>query len=119
MQGHGYLCKLGDKPIIIPSEPQKALHLSDSGGGGPLFDNAYCLFIGNYTLGGDDVPQVCDLSAEQLTFWGFEFKSCLCQLLEHGLQPNKMVGWILQEDDYVFEVYDAPIEVDVPEAGFH
>ena len=57
-------------------------------GGGPLFDNAYFL----YTLGRDDVPQVCDLPTEDLTFWGFEFRSGQFQLLEHGLQPHKMAG---------------------------
>ena len=71
MQRPDYLCKPRDEPVIVPSEPQKALDLSDDGWGGPLFDNTYFLFIGHYTLGRDDMPQVCDLSVEELTFWGF------------------------------------------------
>ena len=65
------------------------------------------------------MPQVCDLFAEGFTFWGFEFRSSLFQLLEHGLQPHEMAGLILQEDDYVIEVYNAPIEVEIPDAGFY
>ena len=68
MQRLGYLHELGDKLAIVTGEPQKAQDLSDGGRGGPLFDNAYFLFIGTYTLGRDDVPKVCDLSAEELTF---------------------------------------------------
>ena len=36
----------------------------------------------DYPLGRDNVSQVCDLSAEELALWGFEFKSGL--FLEHG-----------------------------------
>ena len=59
------------------------------------------------------MPQVCDLSAEELTFSGFEFKSGLFQLFEHDLQSHKMADSIFQEDDYIIEVYYAPIEVEV------
>ena len=58
------------------------------------------------------MPQVCDLSVEELTFKGF-------QPLEHGLKPNEMAGWIFQEDDYIIEVYYASVEIEVPEAGLH
>ena len=34
MQSLGYLCKPGDKPLIVPGEPQEVLDLSDSGGVG-------------------------------------------------------------------------------------
>ena len=78
----------------------------------PYFDDIYFLSIGYYTLGGDDMPQVCDLSVEELTFQGFEFKSSL-------FGPHEMAGWIFQEDDYIFEVYYAPVEIEVPEAGLH
>ena len=61
-------------------------------GVGQLFDNAYFLFISYYPLGIDDVPQVCDLYAEELTFEGLSLGTACSQLLEHGLQPHKD-GW--------------------------
>ena len=68
MQRLHYLHELRDEPPIAHSEPQAAPDLSDGGGVGSPFDNTYFLFVSHYTLGRDDVPQVCDLSAEELTF---------------------------------------------------
>ena len=76
------------------------------------------LFIGLYTLGRANVPPVCDLSVEELAFWGFEFKSGLLQLLEHGIQPHKIVSWVFWEDDNIIEVYTS-VKVDVLRTGFH
>ena len=36
VQGMGYLCELGDEPMIVSHEPKKALELSDGGGAGPF-----------------------------------------------------------------------------------
>ena len=41
------------------------------------------------------------------------------QLLGHGLETHEMADWIFQEDDYIIEVYYAPVESEVPEAGLH
>ena len=68
MQRPDYLHKLGNKLAIVPSEPKKALDLSDGGGVGSLFDDIYFLSISHYTLGRDDVLLVWDLSVEELTF---------------------------------------------------
>ena len=64
MQGPGYMCKLGDKLVVIHSEPKKALDLGDCGEDWPLFDNIYFLFVSDYSLDRDNVPQVCDLHVE-------------------------------------------------------
>ena len=56
------------KLVIVPSKPHEAPDLSDSGGGWPYFDHAYFLFVSCYTLGGDDMSQVCDLSAKEIAF---------------------------------------------------
>ena len=104
VQRLGYLCKLEDKLVIVPSGPKKALDLSDGGRVGPLFDDIYFLSVGHYTLGRYNVPQVCDLSLDELAFQRFEFKSGLFQLLEqnkyccpllhptHGLVPRDYSG---------------------------
>ena len=119
MQRQDYLCELWDKPTIVLGKYQETLGLGDGGGDRPCFDHAYFLFVGYYTLGRNSVPQLCDLSAEELTFWGFEFKFGLFQLLEHSLQSHKMADWIFWEDYYITEVYDAPIEIEVSKVGFH
>ena len=41
MQGLGYLCELGDEPVIISHKPKKVSDFSDSGGHGPIFDGIY------------------------------------------------------------------------------
>ena len=61
----------------------------------------YFLFISHYSLGGDDVSQVCDLLAEYLTCRGLKFQPGLFQFLENGLQPHQMAGWVFQKDDYI------------------
>ena len=68
MQRLGYLHEFWDELVIVPSECQEAPDLSDSGRDGPHFDNTYFFFVSFYTLGRDVVPQVYDLSVEELTF---------------------------------------------------
>ena len=102
-----------DKLVIIPGEPQWWWW------GGPSFDNIYLLFISCCSLDGDDVPQVCDLLAEYLAFWGLKFQSGPFKFLKHSLQPHEMDGWVFQKDDFIIQVDYTPILVEVPEAGFH
>ena len=94
MQRLDYLHEPGHNLVIVPGESKEGSELSDSGGGGPFFDNPYFLFISHYILAGDNVPQVCDLSVEEL---GSSFKSGLFQLLEHGLPPHEVAGCILKK----------------------
>ena len=64
MQGSSYLCKLRDEPVIVSHEPKKTLDLGDGGGGRPFSNSIHFACIGCYSLGGDNVPQVCYLPVE-------------------------------------------------------
>ena len=90
MQGFGYLHKCGNEPAAGTRKPKETLDLHDSGGGRPF----YLTFIDCYSLSRDNVPQVCNLPAEKLTFGELEFQPSLFLFLEHGLQPPDMAGQI-------------------------
>ena len=64
MQGMGHLCEFGDKSTTISHEPMETTDFSNSGGGGPIFDGIYPSLISHYSLGRDNVPQICNLPAE-------------------------------------------------------
>ena len=64
MQGLDYLCELGYEQAIIFCEPKRTSDFSKSGVGGPIFDGIYLSLIGHYSLGRDNVSQICDLSVE-------------------------------------------------------
>ena len=67
MQRPGYLHKLGDKQAIVPSEPQETLALSDSGSAF-LITFIFSSSVTTPWVETMNVPQVCDLSVEELTF---------------------------------------------------
>ena len=73
MQRSSNLCKLQNKPSVILCKPQKALNLSDISRDRPFLDSIYFTLISGYSLGRKDMPQVGNLSSEQLTFGRFEF----------------------------------------------
>ena len=94
MQGLSYLHELWDKLPKIPCKSQKMLDLGYISQGRPFPDGFYFTFVSGYSLGRNHMPQLRNLPLEQLTFGEFEFQPSLFQLLEHGIQPLKMAGWI-------------------------
>ena len=64
MQGLGYLCELGHETVRVSNKPKKTSGLSNSGGGGPIFDGIDLSLIGGYSLGRGNVPQIYNLPAE-------------------------------------------------------
>ena len=64
MQGLGYLHELGDELAIVSHESKKTLDLSDSGGGRLFTNSIYFAIISNYSLGRDNVSQICNLPVE-------------------------------------------------------
>ena len=101
MQGSGHLHKLGDALTVITYKPQETSDLCDDGGGRPFSYSIYFAFISHYSLGRGNVPQLCDLPVEKLTFGRLKFQPGLFQFLEHWLQPPEMAGQIFQKDDYI------------------
>ena len=97
MQGLGHLCELGDEPVVITCEPQETSDLCDGGWDRPFSNSIYFALIAYYSLGRDNVPQICDLPAEQLVFGRFKFQPGLFDFLENSLQPLVMAGQIFQK----------------------
>ena len=67
-----HLHELWDKLPIIPCKSKKALDLSYISWGGPFLDGFYFTLIGGYSLDRNDMPQLGDLTSEQLTLGQFE-----------------------------------------------
>ena len=64
MQGSGYLCELGDESAIVSHEPKELLDLGDIGRGRAFSNSIYFAFVSCYSLGRDNVPQVCNSPVE-------------------------------------------------------
>ena len=77
MQGSRYLRELWDEPPIVPCKAKETFNLSYISQGRPFLDGFYFAFIGGYSLGRNNMPQVGNLPLEQLTFGWFELNpSC-------------------------------------------
>ena len=72
MQGSSHLHELWDKLPIVPGTSQGTLDFSHINWGRPLLAGFYLAFVGGYSLGRYDMPQVGDLPLEQLSLGWFE-----------------------------------------------
>ena len=82
------------------------------------FDNACFLFVSHYTLGRDDVPQVCNLQLSS----HLEGLSLIPACSSFCNMASSLMIWLtgsFKKLTISLEVYDAPTEVEVPGAGFH
>ena len=61
MHGLGHLCELGDELAVVTCKPKKTSNLSDGDGHRPFSNSIYFAFVGHYSLGRDNVPQICNL----------------------------------------------------------
>ena len=64
MQALGYLCKFGDKLMVISHESQKALDLHDIFWCWPILDSFDFTLISGYSLGRNHMPQIANLPSE-------------------------------------------------------
>ena len=72
MQRSNHLCEPWNEPSVIPHKPQKNLDLINISWGRSFLNGFYFTLIGDYSLVGDDMPQVGNLPSEQLTLGGFK-----------------------------------------------
>ena len=96
MQESGYLHELGDDPVVITHEPQKASDLSDSGGVGHFLIASILPLSIAIPWAETMCPRYVIGLWNSSPLEGLSFQSSLLQFLGHGLQPLEMADQIFK-----------------------
>ena len=65
------------------------------------------------------MSQVVDLLFKQITLGWFQLEPSCPQFTDDSFEPVKMLLWCSTENNYVIQVDDTPIQVQLTKAGFH
>ena len=82
-------------------EAEERLHFADFTRRGPLAEHSKFLGIGRHTSGGNHVPEIEHLLAEQRALRGLEFETCGADAIEYCAEICDVVRAFLREDDYI------------------
>ena len=100
-------------PVIV-GESQEAAYISYRDWFWPVHYCGSFLGICFYTLTGDYVTQISDFGLKKLIFTRLEFKPSSGQFGKHCLHSLDMFLWCLGKDNYIIQIDDAPIEMQIP-----
>ena len=65
------------------------------------------------------MPQIGYLPFEKFTLPGLQFQACFCWFFKYRSQSGHMFFRCLQKNNNVIQVYNAPLEMELPKTGLH